>query len=183
MVGYVQDAIATALRKWDKLRLANVIPVRSVDGESVVVNTPLPAVAIHINGTEGRGNTYFGGGIRLFFDLELLVLLDVPDYTLQKQGGTQSQQLDLSEEVIRCMELSPELDGIKQLHDFNMQFDRLETDTTYGTKGSLSFTIDVHKVVYTCDVAFDPQDEMFNRYVELKKVIINNNDINESIIE
>ena len=183
MVGYVTDAIVKALRGWDKLNAANVMTVRAVDGSSVVVNTTLPAIVIHINGTDGRGNTYFGGGIRQFFDLELWMIMDVPNYTFSPDKGMQSAQLDLSDEIIRCMEQSPLLDEVKQKHDLNMQFDRMETDTTYGTKGSLTVTVDVHKVVYACDVQFDPKEESFKHYVELKKVIIDNNHINESVVE
>jgi hypothetical protein len=183
MVGYVQDAVANALSNWDALKAANIMPVRATDGASVVVNTPLPAIAVHINGTDGQGNTYFGGGIRQYFELTLHVLLPVTNYTFSKDKGLQAAMLDLSDDVIRCMEQTRLLDELKSKHDFNMQFDRMETDTTYGTQGSLSVAVDVHKVIYNCDVEFDPKDEAFKRYAELKKVIMDNNGINESIIQ
>ena len=155
MVGYVQEAIAQALRKWEPLKVANVMPVRSVDGVSTIVNTPLPAVVVHINGIDGEGNTYLGDGIRQYFELELLYLCDVPNYTFSDDGGLQAKRLDLSDEVIRCIELTTELDEVKRKHDLNMQFDRMDTETTYGTKGALSVTVDVHRIVYKCDVELD----------------------------
>lgn len=183
MVGYVQESIAYALKRWDALKDANVMPVRSVDGASVVVNTPLPCIVIHINGTEGEGNTYFGGGIRQYFDLELWYICDVPNYTFSKDDFIQAKKLDLSDDIIRCMELTKDLDELKVRHDFNWQFDRMETESTYGTKGSLAVTVDVHKIIYKCDVEFDLKDEAYNRYVTLKRVEIDNNGINKSVIE
>ncbi len=92
MVGFVGEAVAKALREWPALQVANVMPVRAVDGASVVVNTPLPAIAIHINGTDGAGNTYLGGGIRQFFDLELWYLCDVPNFAFSPDTGHQAHQ-------------------------------------------------------------------------------------------
>lgn len=181
MVGYVQDAIAKALSEWPALKAANIMPVRATDGVSVVVNTPLPAIAIHINGTDGNGNTYFGGGIRQYFELTLHVLLPITNYTFTRDAGTQATLLDLSDDVIRCMEQTEALDELKQRHDLNMQFDRMETDTTYGTHGAISVAVDVHRVVYSCDVAFDNKDDSYRRFVELQKVIIDNG-TNESIV-
>lgn len=180
MVGYVQDAIANALREWPALKATNIMPVRATDGSSVVVNTPLPAVAIHVNGVDGEGGS-FGRGIRQYFELTLHVLLEINNYTFSKDAGKQAAMLDISDEVIRCMENSRLLDDLKHTHDFNRQYNRMETETTYGTKGSISVVVDVHKVVYDCDVAFDMGEKAF-REPELQKVIIDNNDINESII-
>jgi hypothetical protein len=158
MIGYVSDAVANALKGWDTLKDANVMPVFSTDGTTVVVNTPLPAVAIHVIGDDGEGNTYFGGGIRQYFELTLYVLLPLTNYTFSRDGGTQSKMLDISDDVIRCMEQSKEFDAIKQGHDFNIQFDRMDTERTYGSQGSLSVVVDVHKVVYKGSVAFDPKN-------------------------
>lgn len=181
MVGYVQDAVANALSNWETLRAANIMPVRATDGASVVVDTPLPAIAVHINGVDGQGNTYIGGGIRQYFELALYVLLPITNYTFSRDKGAQAAMLDYSDEVIRCMELTELLDGLKRDHDLNMQFDRMETDTTYGTQGSQSVVVDVHKVIYNCDVQFDLKDEAYKRFVELKKVVIDNG-VNQSII-
>ena len=67
MVGYVSSAVATALRDWKALKDANIIPIRATDGASVAVNTPLPAIAVHINGEEGEGGVFLGGGMRQYF--------------------------------------------------------------------------------------------------------------------
>lgn len=183
MVGYIQDAVAKAIQDWDTLKAANVMPVRANEGNSVVINTPLPAVIVHVLGTDGDGNTFIGGGIRQFFDLELWVLIDIPNYTFTKDNGVQAANLDISDDVIRCVEHPDFLSDEKQTHDLSMQFDRMETETTYGTKGSLNVTVDVHKVIYNCSVDFDPQDEAYKRYADLVRIEIDNNDVNESIIE
>lgn len=183
MVGYIQEAVAKALQNWEPLKNANVMPVRANEGDSVVVNTPLPAVVVHVVGTDGDGNTFIGGGIRQFFDLELWTLIDVPNFTFSKDKGLQAAKLDVSDDVIRCAEHPDFMSNEKQVHDLSMQFDRMETETTYGTKGSLNITVDVHKVVYNCSVDFDVQDEDYNKYVELLRIEIDNNGINESIIE
>jgi len=182
MVGYIQEAVATAIRNWEALKNANVMPVRANEGNSVVVNTPLPAVIINVVGTAGDGNTFIGGAIRQFFDLELWVLLDVPNYTFSKDNGLQAAKLDISDDVIRCVEHPEFLSDVKQAHDLNMQFDRMDTETTYGSKGALSVTIDVHKVVYSCSVAFDLKDTTYNRTANLDGIIVDNDSVCETII-
>lgn len=183
MVGYIQEAVAKAIQNWDALKDANVMPVRANEGNSVVVNTTLPAVVIHVVGTDGDGNTFIGGGIRQFFDLELWVLLDVPNYTFSKDKGLQAAKLDISDDVIRCVEHPDFLTLEKATHDLNMQFEKMETETTYGTKNAQNVTVDIHKIVYNCSVDFDLRDEAYNRYANLVRIEIDNNEVNESIIE
>lgn len=173
MVGYVSQAIANALKKWQPLAMTNIIPVRATDGTTVVVNTPLPAIAVHVVGDDGEGNTFFGGGIRQYFEICLYYLLPVTNYTFSADGGAQSELLDLSDEIIRCMEQTSELDEIKVEHDFNIQFDRMDTETTYATQGVNSVTVDVHKVVYKGSVAFDKfTDATRPTCPTVKKVIV-----------
>lgn len=155
MVGYVTNAVAEALKKWQPLREANIIPVMATSGDSVVVNTPIPAVVVNVTGEDGEGNTYLGGGIRQYFELSLHCLLPITNYTFSVDNNKQSELLDLSDEVIRCIERTTELNRVKVVHDLNLQFDRMETDTTYATQGSMSVTVDVHRVVYKGSVRFD----------------------------
>lgn len=156
MVGYVINAVAKALKFWPALKDADLIPVMATDGSSVVVNTPLPAIAIHVLGEDGEGNVFLGGGIRQYFELQLYCLFPITNYTFSPDGGAQSRLLDLSDEVIRCIERSNVLDEVKVQHDLNLQFDRMETDSTYATSGATSVTIDVHRVIYKGSVRFDP---------------------------
>lgn len=183
MVGYIQEAIAAALKAWEPLSSANVVVVRAVEGSSTVVNTSLPAIVVHVLGNDGQGNTYIGGGIRQYFDLELWMLLDVPNYTFSPDNNLQANKLDLSDEIIRCVEHPDFVLELKQTHDLNMQFDRMETETTFGSKNSLTVTIDVHKVIYSCSVAFDMKDEDYNRFADLERIEVDNNGINEIVIE
>ena len=148
MVGYISNAVADAIRNWPVLKKYNVVPIRATEGDSVAVNTPLPAVAIHVVGDDGEGNTFFSGGIRLYFELQLYCLLPAPNYSFTFDRGAQADMLDLSDEAIRCIESTKELDVIKLKHDLNLQFDRIETDTTYATSGANTVTVDVHKVIY-----------------------------------
>ena len=182
MVGYIQEAVAKAIQDWPALKTANVMPVRANEGNSVVINTPLPAVIVHVLGTDGDGNTFIGGGIRQFFDLELWTLIDVPNYTFSKDKGMQAAKLDVSDDVIRCVEHPDFLAAEKVTHDLNMLFDRMETETTYGTKGALNVTIDIHKVIYNCSVVFDMQDEAYNAYANLDVIEVDNNGVNESTL-
>ena len=141
MVGYIGEAVAEALRTWPALMDANVLPIRATDGTTVVVNTPsLPAVAIHVLGDDGEGNTFIGGGIRLYFMLCVYAMVPLTNYTFSPDGGKQSALLDLPEEIIRCLESQ----------------DRLDTDTTYATKDAMSITVSVQKIVYKGSVKFDP---------------------------
>ena len=156
MIGYVSNAVAQALREWPALKQANIFPVRATDGTTAVVNTPLPAIAIHVMGDDGEGNTFIGGGIRQYFDLCLYYLLPVTNYTFSFDNNAQSELLDLSDEIIRCMENTIAFDTIRAEQDFSIQFDRMDTDTTYGTQGVNSVTVDVHKIVYRGSVRFDP---------------------------
>lgn len=174
MVGYVQDAVANALKKWEPLTQAFVSVVRATDGASVVINTDLPAIFVHVLGEDSHGNTYLGGGIRQYFELTLHYVAEIYNYTFSPDAGLQAKALDLSDEIIRCIELTSELDEVKHKHDLNLQFDRMETETAYATKIGTgnSVTVDVHKVIYKGDVEFDLNDEGYNRYVELMKVII-----------
>jgi len=183
MVGYIQEAVALAIRDWLPLKNANVMPVRANEGDSVVVNTPLPAVVLHVVGTEGDGGIFIGGQIRQSFDLELWVLLDVPNYTFSKDKGLQAAKLDISDEVIRCVEHPNFLLDVKQEHDLNMQFNRMETDTTYGSRESLNVTVDIHKIIYSCSVDFDLKNEEYLRYALLKRIEVDNDGINQSVIE
>lgn len=162
MVGYLSEAIAEAIRTWPALKDMNVVPIRATGGTTVLENTPLPAVAVHVSGHDGRGNTFFGGGIRLYFDVELYYMLPITNYTFSRDGGHQAQMLDLSEEVIRCMEQSSVFNNIRHEHDLVLQFDRMDTETTYGTQGSTSVVVDLHKIVYNGSVAFDPKDTRFS---------------------
>lgn len=155
MIGYVSEAVATALKKWQPLKSANVIPVRATEGDSVVVNTPLPAIAVHVVGDEGEGNTFFGGGIRQYFEIQLHCMIPAPNYTFTFDKGAQANLLDLSDEIIRCMERTTEFTDIQRKHDFNIQFDSMDTDTAYATSGANSVTVDVHKIVYKGSVEFD----------------------------
>ena len=172
MVGYIQEAVATALRAWSALKTANVVPVRPNEGPTVIVNTTLPAVIINVVGKEGEGNEFVGGGIRQYFDLELWVIIGVPNYSFSKDGGLQAQNLDISDDVIRCVEHPEFLIDIKRNNDLNMRFDRMETETTFATKNALSLTVDIHKVIYDCSVEFDPQDSAYNGTAVLDKVQI-----------
>ena len=63
--------------------------------------------------------------------------------------------LDISDEVIRCIERTTLLDEVKANHDLNLQFDSMETETVYGTSGAMTVTVDVHKIVYKGSVEFD----------------------------
>ena len=182
MVGYVQDEVATALRAWTTLKAANVMPVRANEGNSIVVNTPLPAVIIHIVGDEGEGNTFIGGGIRQYFTLELWTLIDVPNYTFSADNGVQADRLDISDDVMRCCEHPDFLTTLKQNHDLNMMFERMETEQTFGAQGSLNVTIDVHKIIYKCSVEFNPEDEEYVRYANLDLIEIDNDGVNDSQI-
>lgn len=163
MVGYVTDAIANALKNWQPLKEANIIPLRGADGDSVVIDTPLPAIVIHVVADDSEGNTFIGGGIRHYFRLELHCLLPVINYTFSLDGGKQAAMLDLSDEVIRCVERTELLDSIKNRHDFNVQFDRMETTTTYGANGANTVVVDVHKVVYRGSVEFDLYNDKASR--------------------
>lgn len=177
MVGYISETIARALKSWDALRDANVSVVRPTDGTSVVVNTPLPAIIVHVNGTEGEGNTFIGGGIRFYFEIGLYYVVNVTNFTFTADNHKQAELLDLSEEIVRCMERSPEFKEICERHDFSIQFDRFDSETTYATSGVNSVTVDVHKIMYNGSVEFDPfgKDKGFNE-VTLKKVNIETNE-------
>lgn len=157
MVGYVGEAIAAALKSWPALKQANVIPVRATDGNSVVVNTPIPAIAVYISGddNDGAGDTFFGGGIRQHFDLLMCVVLPITNYSFSPDLGRQRDVLDLSDEVIRCMERTDVLDDLKTRHDFNFQYVSTSTETTYATRGANSVTVEVHKIRYKGSVEFD----------------------------
>jgi hypothetical protein len=182
MVGYIQEAVAKALRDWPTLKAANVVPVRAAESNQIVINTTLPAVIVHIRGTEGEGGTFIGGAIRQYFDLELWVLLDVPNFSFSHDKGMQAAKLDLSDDVIRCVEHEDFLSALKTQRDLNMQFDRMETETTYGSKESLSITVDVHKVIYNCSVAFDLKDGSDLLFADLDGIVVDNDGINETII-
>lgn len=155
MIGYVTDAVANALKTWPALNRANIIPLRSADGDSVVIDTPLPSIIVRVVADDSEGNTFIGGGIRHYIQLELHCLLPVINYTFSHDGGAQAQMLDLSDEAIRCMERTDALDYIKSHNDFSVQFDKMETSTTYGTSGANTVVVDVHKVVYKGSVDFD----------------------------
>lgn len=182
MVGYIQDAVAKALSNWTALKNANLLPVRANEGDSVVINTTLPAVVIHVVGKEGDGNTFIGGSIRQFFDLELWTIIDVPNYSFSNDRGLQASKLDVSDDVIRCAEHPDFLINEKRAHDLSMQFDRMETETSYASKGALIITVDIHKVIYSCSVEFNPQDELYNAYADLLRIEVDNNGINDSVL-
>lgn len=183
MVGYIQAAVAEAIKNWATLKDAKVMPVRAVDGDSVVVNTPLPAIAIHVRGNEGEGGIFIGGDIRQYFTLELWTLIDVPNYTFSSDNNLQANKLDISDDVIRCVEHPDFLQTVKEDHDLNMVFEKMETETTYGTSNAITVTIDVHKVVYECSVKFDLKAEDYNQFAILERIEVDNNGINEIVIE
>lgn len=174
MVGYLGDAIAAALKQWPALKQANIFPFRATGGTTVLQDVPIPAIAIHVIGTddaEAEGGTAFGGGIRFYFDLLMYCLLPITNDSYSPDGGRQAELLDISEEVVRCIEQTTVLDTVKQQHDLNLQFNSLATDTTYGTNGAVSVVIDVHKVSYKGSVSFDPKDKT-KLEATLEKIII-----------
>ena len=89
----------------------------------------------------------------------MYVLLPVTNYSYSPDGGKQAELLDLSEDVVRCIEQTDVLDEVKRQHDLNLQFVNMPTDTTYGTRGAESVLVDVHKVSYKGSVSFDPKDK------------------------
>lgn len=183
MVGYVSFAVANALRKWQPLTKKGMIPVFATDGTGVVVDTPIPAIALYVQGEDGNRNTYLGGGIRFYFELQLHCIIPLTNYTFSEDNNLQAEMLDMSEEVVRCMELSEELQNVKVEHDLSLQFDRLDTYQTYATRNAISVAVDVHKVVYKGSVEFKPILDDSKWWVELKRVEIDNNRVNKSIIE
>jgi len=175
MIGYLQDGIAKALKAYEPLKLANIEPIRAIEGDSAVINTPLPAIVIHIIGVDGEGNTFIGGGIRQYYSVQLWVLNVVTNFTFTKDNGLQAKMLDISDEVIRCIENTTLLDTIKQTVDLQMQFDRIESDVTYGSKGAQAVTVDVQKIIYECSVEFNRFPADYVSDANLDAVEINNN--------
>lgn len=166
MVGYVTDAVATALKNWSALATANVIPLRAAAGDSVVIDTPIPAIVVHVFVDENDGNTFIGGGIRHYFRLELHYIAPIINYSFSFDSGKQADMLDLSDEIIRCMERTKDLDYIKTRHDFSIQFDRMETSTTMAMQNANTVTVDVHKIIYRGSVEFDLYNDKEARPVE-----------------
>ncbi len=158
MVGYVTEAVASALKGWERLKGANVFVVRATEGDSVVVNTTPPAVAIHVKESSDHEPVFIGGDIRQFFELQLYCMLPLNNYTFSDDKGLQAKMLDLSDEVLRCMERSfiKGTDGEQPPHDWNMIYDRTDYERAYGMKGSLSIVVDIHKICYRGSVEFDP---------------------------
>lgn len=183
MVGFIEQSVVKALRAWEPLNRANVMTVRANDGMTTVVNTPLPAIAVHVLGAHGDRSVSIGGAIRQHFELELHYICVPENYSFSPDGGIQRDLLDLSDEILRCMELTREMDDVKREHDLNMMFDRIETEQTFGTRGSLSITADVHKIVYNCDIEFDLGAASYNKYVELMRVDMDATDFQESYHE
>ena len=108
-------------------------------------------------------------------------MLPLVNFTFSPDKGKQAETLDISDDVIRCIEQTTLLDDVKQKHDLSLQFDRVDTETTYGTQGANSVVVDIHKVVYKGSVAFDPRDEAFNKYVSLVAVETELTDTNITI--
>lgn len=183
MVGYVSFAVANALRNWQPLTTKGLIPVFATDSTGVVVDTPIPAIALHISGEDGYGNTFLGGGIRFYFELQLHCIIPLTNYTFSADNNTQSDMLDISEEIVTCMEHSEDLNDVKVKHDLNLQFDRMETYQTYATNNAISVAVDVHKIVYKGSVEFKPNFSGDKYLYELKRVEIDNNKINKIVIE
>lgn len=182
MVGYVSDAVASALKAWPTLKQANVLPVRATEGQSVVINTPLPAIIINVAGddNDGESDLFFGGGIRQHFELRLLVVLPVTNYSFSFDKGSQAEVLDLSDDVIRCMERTTMLDDLRTKRDFSIQYSHTSTETTYATRGANSVTVEVHRIIYKGSVEFDPYNDKELRPitdVTLEKVEIEPKDV------
>lgn len=185
MVGYVTDAVVDSLRKWTKLTKEYIFPVYATDGVTEVTDTPIPCVAIHVNGDTGHDNTYIGGGVRLYFELQLLYIVPIMNTNFTPDNGKQSERLEISEEIINCMEqvtrLEKQPDLMSQVcieHDLNLQFSRLETQTTYARKGTESVLCQVHSIVYKGDVRFDTKyDRDTDVVLKHVKADINNGEI------
>lgn len=177
MVGYISDAVATAIKSWQKLQTVGIVPVRATESTTMIVDTALPAIVVQVMGDNGEGNVFIGGSIRQYFDLILYVLTPVNNYSFTMDGGFQAKMLDLSDEVIRCMERTTAFDELRTEHDFNIQFDRMDTETTYGTRGSNTVTVEVHKVVYKGSVNFEVgSDEVTEVVLEKENFYYNEND-------
>lgn len=179
MVGYVQTAVADAIRNWLPLKEKGVSPILAVQGENIVTDTQLPAILVHVFGTDGQGNTYIGGEIRLYFELSLHMVTQITNSSFTPDKGLQAKAFDLSEEVIRCIERSDKLQNVRLEHDMSLQFDRMTTYSTYAYGKTNSVPVDVHQIVYNGSVEFKVGDT--NGY-PLEVVDINNNDINHVIL-
>lgn len=182
MVGYVSEAVAKALREWKPLKDAKIFPVRA-PGNGMLIDTPIPTIAIEINSIDGEGNVYLSGGIRQYFELVLHVVMPINNYSFTPDNNAQADMLDVSDEVIVCMENTHVMDDVKVKHDLDMQFDREDTETTYGTQGAVSVAVEVHRIIYNCSVEFNSKRDEYNKYGVLERVEIDNNGVNKSIIE
>ena len=179
MVGYISNAVANAIKNWPALRAANIVPILATDGDSVAINTSLPAVAVHVLTGDGAGDhgVALGGGIRVSFELALYVMLPILNYSFSPDRGKQAALLDMSDEVLRCMEQTNQFVELERVYDFSIQFDRMEIDKTYGTQGANTVAVDVHKVIYQGSVQFDPRDDRYPD-AELERVDLYDGDKN-----
>lgn len=157
MEGYITTAVAKALKAWEPLKGANVFVVNAIEGDSVVVNTTPPAVAVHVRENNDLPSSQIGGQIRQRFDLALFCILPLTNYTFSPDSGLQAKMLDITDEVLRCMEMFRLHPGDTQIgHDWNLIYGRTEHDTAYGTGTSgLSIVCRIHKLIYECSVEFD----------------------------
>lgn len=186
MIGIISYNVGQALREWPGLKSdgINVSITRATDNTISIENIDLPLVVVHIRGEEGAGNTYIGGGIRLYFELALYYISVTHDYSMSnKLTGVDVEVLDRSLEVMRCMERTTLLDDIKNRFDFNFQFDRKEDEQTHALTGPTTIPADIQKIVYKCDVEFNPYNEEDVEWVRLKRIELDNNGIAITIIE
>lgn len=159
MIGTLTDTFVAALREAPVVTENGVnVSVMNDEGQGLV-NTPLPAVVVHVRNSN-KPTVFIRGGICDWFDVSLNVLVDFDNYSVTPDGGIQTKMRNMAYEIRRYIEKvkrGPLFSTLIDEYDFFPLYRGIETYQTAAFVGTVGKDIDVFRILYQC-TALDKQN-------------------------
>lgn len=135
MDGKVNQAFVNALRSFDLVKNENMgIVIAGEDGE-VIINTALPAIAVHTRGLDSNSGTYIGGTFQQGYSIDVCVIINLDNFSASPDNYFQYNQMDLAYRLANLLnkyEYIPFFDELRKEHDFSMVLNGIRSDVRRG---------------------------------------------------
>ena len=173
MFGSIVKGFADCLRAAESTRKYNVSIVADANSASDgIVNTTLPAVAVHIANSE-TANVYIGGMIEDRCSVVLSVMIDFDNPTLSKDNNFQVNMMNLAYELRNHIELSKRGAYFQDLnlgYSFFPLYKGFRTYITQAETKEAAKSITVYELRYECRLVANPLYAAANKTAELERI-------------
>lgn len=154
MVGKLQEAFVSFLRNAPFIEQSgvNVALSNTSAGLEEVVNTPLPAVVIHVERSESPA-VCIGGMIIDHFLVVLSVITDFINYSLSEDEGVQVDTKNLPYDIRNLIECGKDCevwDELRHDYDLSMVYNGMSWQKAKATNDGEELAVDNVQIVYAC---------------------------------